>query len=1065
MDILRIKKRRSAHKAVITRQLGKLEEYAGDNTHFTTVIETLRNKLMALEEINEEIMSQVDEVDMETEMLETEDYMLEVRLRIGDLEAQHRAAVEITRSPQITLENTTLEEPLNSNNHETAQPVHRIAEGTSGNRNNSTSANNKFCYLKTLLSDDAASVIDGLNVTHGNYSEAIHLLKERFGQTHKVVNAYMQGLLDLPRPTSQLSSLRPFQEKMEAYIRGLQSLGQGHESFGNLLIPVILEKLPAEIKRNMTRDHGGSEWRLPELRRALKKEINIIDSGQPTQTTYEHLATASFLTSTRPTQKKKCFQHIQEVQIPQRPQCPFCSEKHFANDCKNIINPRERKAIIHRKKLCFNCLGKHIVASCRSKHRCRKCNRKHHTSICDQSIGSSLNTSAPSFVPTSGSEATTHLTSGSSAQSAILHSATQSRNNVLLKTAVAEVTSGHACAKANILFDEGAQRSFITHELAETLQLQRRGSEVVHLAAFGAESKKVGHFETATVYLITENSEKIAIDVLIVPSIAVPLRNQIQAATHLPYLRGLKLAHPVPEVDTFNISLLIGADRYWEIIGDRIIRGDGPTAVQSKIGFLLSGPLPVTSSSKATNYIMNIITSAPDYDDLERFWKLESIGILPAAEEKASDYLHNYQKNCITFENDKYTASLPWKPDHPNLPDNYNITLRRTQNTIRRLREDPPLLQKYDGIIKDQEKGGFIEKVNVLPSERPVHYIPHHGVKKHSATTPIRIVFDCSCRQNKNSPSLNDCLESTPPEINELTSILVNFRKHRYAVCTENEKAYICLFTCASTRAVHLEVVSDMTESSFLQAFRRFSSRKSLPKVMISDNGTTFQAAANTIRQLMNSTSVKDTLHNHGTEWRFIPMRAPWFGGWWERLIGLTKTAIKKVLGSAYVTYDTLQTIVTEVESVMNDRPLTYVTSESTDPEPITPAHLLYGRRLTTLPYNEDISEPKPVSRDGITKQARIQSQIISHFRDRWRHEYLTSLRQYHKTTGNNSQTIKVGDVVIIHDETPKSQWKLGTIEQLITGKDGLTRAAMVRTSNGHTTSRPIVKLYPLETM
>ncbi|XP_060596649.1 uncharacterized protein LOC132750656 [Ruditapes philippinarum] len=648
----------------------------------------------------------------------------------------------------------------------------------------------KFCYLKTLLSDDAASVIDGLNVTHGNYSEAIHLLKERFGQTHKVVNAYMQGLLDLPRPTSQLSSLRPFQEKMEAYIRGLQSLGQGHESFGNLLIPVILEKLPAEIKRNMTRDHGGSEWRLPELRRALKKEINIIDSGQPTQTTYEHLATASFLTSTRPTQKKKSLKHIQEVQIPQRPQCPFCSEKHFANDCKNIINPRERKAIIHRKKQCFNCLGKHLVASCRSKHRCRKCNRKHHTSICDQSIGSSLNTSAPSFVPTSGSEATTHLTSGSSVQSAILHSATQSRNNVLLKTAVAEVTSGHACAKANILFDEGAQRSFITHELAETLQLQRRGSEVVHLAAFGAESKKVGHFETATVYLITDNSEKIAIDVLIVPSIAVPLRNQIRAATHLPYLRGLKLAHPVPEVDTFNISLLIGADRYWEIIGDRIIRGDGPTAVQSKIGFLLSGPLPVTSSSTATNYIMNIITSAPDYDDLERFWKLESIGILPEAEEKASD-LHNYQKNCITFENDKYTASLPWKPDHPNLPDNYNITLRRTQNTIRRLREDPPLLQKYDGIIKDQEKRGFIEKVNVLSSERPVHYIPHHGVKKHSATTPIRIVFDCSCRQNKNSPSLNDCLESTPPEINELTSILVNLRKHRYAVCTDIEKAFL----------------------------------------------------------------------------------------------------------------------------------------------------------------------------------------------------------------------------------------------------------------------------------
>ncbi|XP_060574452.1 uncharacterized protein LOC132732105 [Ruditapes philippinarum] len=255
-----------------------------------------------------------------------------------------------------------------------------------------------------------------------------------------------------------------------------------------------------------------------------------------------------------------------------------------------------------------------------------------------------------------------------------------------------------------------------------------------------------------------------------------------------------------------------------------------------------------------------------------------------------------------------------------------------------------------------------------------------------------------------------------------------------------------------------------MTKSSFLQAFGLFSSRKSLPKVMISDNGTTFQAAANTIRKLMNFTTVIDTLHNHGTEWRFIPKARSLV--WW--LVGMInrsyKTAIKKVLGNAYVTYDTLKTIVTEVESVMNDRPLTNVTSESTDPEPFTPVHLLYGR-LTTVPYYENISEPKPVSRDGITKQASIQAQIISHVRDRWCHEYMTSLRQYHKTTGNNSQTIKVGDVVIIHDETLKTQWKLGTFKQLITSKDGVTRAAMVRTSNGHTTSRPIVKLFPLETM
>ena len=129
----------------------------------------------------------------------------------------------------------------------------------------------------------------------------------------------------------------------------------------------------------------------------------------------------------------------------------------------------------------------------------------------------------------------------------------------------------------------------------------------------------------------------------------------------------------------------------------------------------------------------------------------------------------------------------------------------------------------------------------------------------------------------------------------------------------------------------------------------------------------------------MKSTSVQDTLHNQGTEWKFIPKRAPWFGGWWERLIGLTKTTFKKILGKAYVTYDTLQIIVTEIECVMNGRPLTYVTSEAADPEPLMPAHLLYGRHITTLPYNDKLPEPKPFTHDTVTKQARVQTSLINH--------------------------------------------------------------------------------------
>ncbi|XP_053388629.1 uncharacterized protein LOC128551740 [Mercenaria mercenaria] len=281
-------------------------------------------------------------------------------------------------------------------------------------------------------------------------------------------------------------------------------------------------------------------------------------------------------------------------------------------------------------------------------------------------------------------------------------------------------------------------------------------------------------------------------------------------------------------------------------------------------------------------------------------------------------------------------------------------------------------------------------------------------------------------------------------------------------------KAYVCLFTCASTRAVHLELVPDMTTDTFIHALRRFCCRRSVPEVIMSDNATTFHASSRYVHELFQDERVQHNLTTRGIEWKFIPKRAPWHGGWWERLIGLTKETLKKVLGRSFVTYQTLSTVVTEIEAILNDRPLTYVTSDSSDPEPLTPSHLMFGRRFTSLPFSHnDTDNLDPTSgnlsnHQSIIKQARIQQTLVEHFYQRWRREYLTGLRENHQATGNNSQTISVGDVVQIHDETPRTRWRLAVVQQLIPGKDGLFRSAVVKTSTG-VTNRPLVKLFPLE--
>jgi len=280
-------------------------------------------------------------------------------------------------------------------------------------------------------------------------------------------------------------------------------------------------------------------------------------------------------------------------------------------------------------------------------------------------------------------------------------------------------------------------------------------------------------------------------------------------------------------------------------------------------------------------------------------------------------------------------------------------------------------------------------------------------------------------------------------------------------------KAYICLFTCASTRAIHLEIVTDLSTETFLLAFRRFCSRRSLPSVILSDNASTYLAAAEELKRLLQCDDIKESLARQGVDWRFIPRRAPWYGGFWERLIGLTKQAIKKTLGRTFISLQQLQTVIVEIESMLNDRPLTYVNSDLQDPQPLTPSHLLSGRRIQQAPRpfkdQEEISDPSYVDALDLRKSVDRLTQVIGHFSSRWRKEYLTSLREFYKMTRQSKQMINKGDVVIVHeDNTPRIQWRLAVVEELIMGNDGQVRAAHIRTST-HTTTRPVAKLYPLE--
>lgn len=117
--------------------------------------------------------------------------------------------------------------------------------------------------------------------------------------------------------------------------------------------------------------------------------------------------------------------------------------------------------------------------------------------------------------------------------------------------------------------------------------------------------------------------------------------------------------------------------------------------------------------------------------------------------------------------------------------------MKRARSLANKLSHTPNLLQSYGEIISDQLKRGFIEEVPESEIPSHCHFIPHHPVQKDSTTTPIRIVYDCSCRQSATHPSLNHCLQVGPPFINDLCTLLLQFRSHKIGIVTDIEKAFL----------------------------------------------------------------------------------------------------------------------------------------------------------------------------------------------------------------------------------------------------------------------------------
>lgn len=274
------------------------------------------------------------------------------------------------------------------------------------------------------------------------------------------------------------------------------------------------------------------------------------------------------------------------------------------------------------------------------------------------------------------------------------------------------------------------------------------------------------------------------------------------------------------------------------------------------------------------------------------------------------------------------------------------------------------------------------------------------------------------------------------------------------------KKAWIAVFVCFTTRAIHLEPVEELTSAAFLATLRCFIARRGKVAKIYSDNATNFTGAQRELANIISKAG--NQFANEGIEWHFIPPASPHFGGLWESAVKSTKHHLRRVIGEHKLSASELRTLLCQIEACVNSRPLTTMSNEPDELRALTPAHFLIGRPINLTPEPITIEE-----NTGMLKRWKLVQQLHQIFWRRWNKEYLPQLQIRGKWT-NKTNPLVEGDVVIIKDECKApAMWKLGKVIKVHPGSDGVIRVVTLKTESKAEVKRPVVKLcrLPIETV
>ena len=683
----------------------------------------------------------------------------------------------------------------------------------------------KFTYLRQKLEGQAKIALDGLTLTKANYREAVKLLKERFGDEQFIIQSHMDELLALePCESGNVESLRKLYDVVEVHIRNLQQFQIALKNYGPVLISIVVNKLPEEVKLEITRQMPDGKWQIEKLMEAVKKEVTARErcyQRSLSNSKYGESSSSTLITGNGNGNRRGGSRgQKNKVRSRSKKFCIFCERSnHNSENCRTVTGVVERRNIVRNLGKCFVCLGaNHMAKECWSKRGCSKCNGKHHVSICqneEQTDGGTGgqpndteddNDGTANIVNSDGNDSSNDGDDKDSSCDEIVDKeqitnnivSVHNKQYVLLQTAKTFVYGQDVKKKASarIIFDNCSQRSYINESLRSRLNLQKVGEKHVSIKAFGATKGEVKLVDIVAINVCTREQpgKVVKVRVLVVPLICLPVANQFVDNTkkRYPVLSEIQLADDNKNSTDMEIDILIGANYLCNFVSSESIQVTRfLRAIRTNLGWVLNGTVEGAPDERSSAEISSVLTMHVQEEEttqnfqkqVQRFWEIEDCDV---TEEKFD--VENF-KSLIQFNGERYTVPLPFLPGMmETLPTNYASSLRRLSSITRKLDGNPEMRVRYNEVIRKQEAENKIERVYDIPPQGKVHFLPHHPIEKlDRETTKTRVVFDGS----DGNPSLNDCLDKGENLVPLLFDVLIRSRFYRIALISDIKEAFL----------------------------------------------------------------------------------------------------------------------------------------------------------------------------------------------------------------------------------------------------------------------------------